>query len=164
MSSISISKYSLFTALILSISPDLISDDLGLLLTTPEERTLIRQWHNQKETPVTVHTPIPEKSTVSVSSVHYNGMVIDSRGKTSYWVNGRRVETPEEAEQLGVSFTPDLKQGLRINPANQRDKQVFIQPGEAHNRQEIQPPVALPFMFNTESEKTPAHNDSDIKN
>jgi len=154
---------SIFSALILSVSPCVTADDLGLLLTTPEERVLIQQWRNNEETPVTIHTPTPEQQTITLSGVHYNGMVINSRGKTSYWVNGRQVETPEEAEQLGVSFAPDLRQGLQINSATDQEEPVFIQPGETHSKQQLQPPVTLPFTLNTEAEKTSARNDSDNK-
>lgn len=154
---------SIFAALILSILPCVTADDLGLLLTTPEERLLIQQWRNHEETPVTIHPPAPEQQTITLSGVHYNGMVINSRGKTSYWVNGRQVETPEEAEQLGVSFTPDLRQGLQINAVSDREEPVFIQPGETHSRQQLQPPVALPFTLNTEAGKTPARIGSDNK-
>ena len=110
------------------------SDDIGLLLTTPAERETIRQWREQG----TAIMDLPEKSqaVVSESGILYNGMVITSRGRTSHWVNGQWVRTPEDAQQLGVSFKPDIDKGLEVISIDRKrfNQSIFIKPGETHDR------------------------------
>ena len=136
------------------------SDNLGLLLTTPEERLAIQELRKHKKRSVTTHTPSDQEIT-TLSNVRYNGITIDSHGKTNYWVNGRQIKTPRESEQLGLSFPSDIKQGLKIKPINSQEKPVFIQPGERYNRQI---PVTPPPPKDAQLKEIPIQHGSANKN
>lgn len=116
------------------------ADGFGLLLTSPQERALLRKWqHGNMPTGVTISDDQP---ITHEADIHYNGMVVNSRGKTSHWVNGRWVKIPEQAEQLGVSFISDLQQGLevKLHRGFQSTKTIHIQPGETYQRHDTQLP------------------------
>ncbi|MBI5922090.1 MAG: hypothetical protein HY847_10665 [Betaproteobacteria bacterium] len=98
--------------LLLFMLPALVqAAQLGRLFLTPERRAQLerqRQLNIQEKT----------QETIEVASVHVNGMVRRSGGKTTVWVNGR-----PQREGVNVS-------GISVRPSSRRIEEVEIGVGE----------------------------------
>jgi hypothetical protein len=98
---------------------------LGRLFLTPERRAQLerqRQLNIQEKT----------QETIEVSSVHVNGMVRRSGGKTTVWVNGRPQR--EGANASGVSVHPSPRQVDQVDISVGEESPASLRVGERLNR------------------------------
>ncbi len=123
--------------LLLSISAQAV-DNLGQLLTTPQERVQIQQWRTQSRTDDTSQTGIDPQADVTQSTIRFNGMLLRSDGRSSQWVNGQWIDNDNKAQILGITDKPDPLQGLGIiiEDENTPDKTqiIYIKPGQIYDR------------------------------
>jgi len=98
---------------------------LGRLFLTPERRAQLerqRQLNIQEKT----------QETIEVASVHVNGMVRRSGGKTTVWVNGRPQQ--EGVNASGVAVRPSPRQVDRIDISIGEESPASLRVGERLNR------------------------------
>jgi len=139
MSEIRLINNHLGAAFLLAYLPACSADDFGKLLTTPQEREIIRQWRSMdKSSAATQAEPGSQTSQQGRHQIiRFDGMLLHHDGSASLWVNGRLIHSGDKTRVAGFLLVTDPQKGLGIILEDQGIAEaariVYIKPGQSYD-------------------------------